>query len=91
MRPPNPHVCALFACALALSACATNDLEGERREAVTVEPAAGITGGGATVITSKHRVDVMVTPGSVTPIKTPRHDIRLGVGAPRLAQKELAR
>ena len=91
MRHPRTPLRVLLTFALALSACATNDIEGEPRDVVPARPAVSITGGGATVITPKHRVEVMVTPGSVVPVKTPKHHIRLDVGAPRLAQKELAR
>jgi hypothetical protein len=91
MHPPRPLLALLLACALATSACATNDLEDETPGFVPLQSATAVTGGGGKATTNDHRVEVMVAPGTVTPIATPKHRIRLGVGAPRFAQQEVAR
>ena len=91
MHPTRYLLAGLIACALATSACATNDLEGETRGFVPLKPATAVTGGGGSATTDAHRVEIMVAPGTVAPVSTPKHRIRLGVGAPRFAQQEIAR
>ncbi len=91
MHPSRSFLAILIPCALATSACATNDLEGETPGFVPLKPATAATGGGGTAVMDDHRAEISIAPGTVTPVSTPKHRIRLGVGAPRFAQQEIAR